>query len=120
VTPSLHPLRAGPVINFLQRAFGAANVQKHASPEGVILHATLTIGDSMLEMGEAHGPYQPMPSMFHLYVPDVDNIYNRALNAGATSIQEPADQPYGDRTAGVKDAFGNQWYIATRIRDVAP
>ena len=119
VTPSLHPVRAEPVIHFLQRAFGAAHVQKHASPDGVILHATLTIGDSMLEMGEAHGPYQPMPSMFHLYVADVDNLYRRALNAGGTSITEPADQPYGDRVAGVKDPFGNQWYIATRIRDAA-
>jgi len=69
-------------------------------------------------MGEAHGPYQPMPTMFYLYVPDVDAMYSRALHAGATSAGEPADQPYGDRTASVKDAIGNQWYIATHIRDM--
>jgi PhnB protein len=116
----LHPLRAEPVIGFLKRAFGAEELEKYATPDGVIHHAKLRIGDSILEMGEAHGPYQPMPTMFYLYVPDVDALYQRAINAGATSMSEPADQPYGDRSAGVKDAFGNQWYIATHIKDMAP
>src|SRR5579864_1308721 len=117
VTAYLHPLRAEPVISFLKRAFGAEELEKYASPDGVIHHAKIRIGDSMLEMGEAHGIYQPMPSMFQLYVPDVDAMYLRAMNAGATSISEPADQPYGARSGGVKDAFGNQWYIATQIRE---
>ena len=118
VTPFLHPLRAEPVINFLKRAFGAEELSRAQSPDGVIHHATMRIGDSALEMGEAHGPYQPMPTMFYLYVPDVDASYRCALEAGAISISEPADQPYGDRNAGVKDAFGNQWYMATHIKDV--
>jgi PhnB protein len=113
----LHPLRAEPVIKFMQRAFGATGVEKYASPDGVVHHAKLTIGDSVVEMGEAHGPYQPMPTMFYLYVPDVDASYRRAVDAGATSISEPADQPYGDRTAGVQDAFGNQWYLSTQLRE---
>jgi PhnB protein len=119
VQPYLHPLRAEPVLSFLKRAFGAVELGKYASPDGVIHHATLKIGDSHLEMGEAHGKYQPLNSMFYLYVPDVDDVYRRALAAGATSIAEPKDQPYGDRSAGVKDVFGNQWYIATHIKDVA-
>ena len=69
-----------------------------------------------MEMGEAHGPFQPMPSSFMLYVPDVDATYQRALAAGATSMSEPANQSYGDRTGAVSDAFGNQWYIATLAR----
>ena len=56
--------------------------------------------------------------MFYVYVPDCDAVYQRALKAGATSISEPVDHPYGDRSGGVKDAFGNQWYIATHIKDV--
>lgn len=115
VTPCLHPLRGEPVIQFLKSGFGAEEIAKYASPEGVIHHARIRIGDSVLEMGEAHGPYQPMPSMFYLYVPDVDAAYRRALDAGATSFAAPADQPYGARRAGVKDAFGNQWYMATPI-----
>jgi len=58
-----------------------------------------------------------MPAQFYLYVPDADAAYRRALEAGAVSVTEPADQPYGDRNAGVKDVFGNQWFVATQIRE---
>jgi PhnB protein len=105
------------VIKFMERAFGASGVEKFASPDGVIHHARVTIVDSVIEMGEAHGPYQPMPTMFYLYVPDVDASYWRAANAGGESISAPADQTYGDRTAAVKDVFGNQWYLATQLRE---
>jgi PhnB protein len=118
VNPYLHPRRAEPLISFLKQAFGAEEIAKYASPEGAILHAQVRIGDSVLEMGEAQGPYQPMASMFYMYVPDVDTMYRQALAAGATSISPPTDQSYGDRSAGVKDAFGHTWYIATHVRDV--
>ena len=116
--PYLHPLRAEPVINFLKRAFGAEELGRYTSPDGVIHHTTMNIGNAHMEMGEAHGPYQPMPTMFYLYVEDCDALYKRALSAGATSISEPQDQPYGDRSGGVIDPFGNKWYIATHIKDV--
>jgi PhnB protein len=116
VNVCLHPLRADPVIAFLQRAFGAEEIDKYTSPEGVVRHATLTIGTSRVEMGEAGGPYQPMRSMFYIYVPDVDETYRRALDAGATSIAPPSDQSYGARSAGVEDAFGNSWYMATPLQ----
>ena len=115
----MHPLRAEPVIGFLKRAFGAQELAKYASPDGVVHHAEIRVGDSVVEMGEAHGPYQPMQSMFYLYVPDCDAVYQRALAAGAKSIQEPADQPYGDRNSAVTDSFGNTWYIATHVKDVS-
>jgi PhnB protein len=114
----MHPLRGEPVINFLKRAFGAQELARYASPDGVIHHAEIRVGSSVVEMGEAQGPYQPMQSMFYLYVPDCDAVYRRALQAGATSLSEPVDHPYGDRSGGVKDGFGNQWYIATHIKDV--
>lgn len=117
LTAYLHPLRAEPFISFLKRAFGAEELEKYPSPEGVIHHAKIRIGDEMLEMGEANGPYQPMPSMFYLYVPDVDATYLRAMTAGASSVSEPVNQSYGDRTGAVKDAFGNEWHIATQIRE---
>jgi len=71
-----------------------------------------------VEMGEAHGKYETLEAMFYLYVPNVDDLYKQAVAAGATSFQEPTDQFYGDRSAGVRDAFGNTWYIATHIKDV--
>jgi PhnB protein len=119
VNPYLHPRRAEPLISFLKRAFEAEEVAKYASPDGVVHHAVIRVGDSVLEMGEAHGKYEPMEAMFYLYVPNMEAVYRQALAAGATSFQEPTDQPYGDRNAGVKDAFGNKWYIATHFKDVA-
>jgi PhnB protein len=115
----LHPRRAEPVIAFLKRAFGAQELAKYASPDGVVHHAEIRIGDSVVEMGEAHDKYEPMPAMFYLYVPNVDAVYRQTVAAGATSFQEPIDQPYGDRQAGVRDAFGNTWYIATHVKDVS-
>jgi PhnB protein len=120
VTPYLHPRRADQLIGFLRQVFGAEEVDRFQSPDGVIVHAKIRIGDSIVEMSEAHGPYQPMPPQFYLSVPDVDARYEKALSAGATSIQAPADQSYGARTAGVTDPFGNVWYIATPIEKAAP
>jgi len=121
VNAYLLPLRAEPVITFLKRAFGAQELGKYASPDGVVHHAEIRVGDSVVEMGEPHGPhskYEPMPAMFYVYVPDCDAVYRRALVAGAKSIQEPTDHPYGDRSGGVTDSFGNTWYIATHIKDI--
>jgi PhnB protein len=118
VNAYLLPLRAEPVINFLKRAFGAHELAKYASPDGVVHHAEIRVGDSVVEMGEAQGKYAPMPTMFYLYVPDCDAVYRRALAAGAQSLHEPADQPYGDRSSAVTDPFGNTWYVATHVKDM--
>ncbi len=118
VTPHMNPIRSSEVIEFLQKAFGGDEVYRAQSPDGVVHHAQVQIGDSIIGMGDAHGPYQPAPCTLHLYVPDTDLVYEQALRAGASSIQPPADQPYGDRSAGVTDPFGNRWFIATHIRDV--
>ncbi len=117
VTPFLHPLGAPQLIDFLQRAFGAEEKSRAQSPDGVIHHAEVKIGDSLIEMGEAHGPWQPMPTTFFMYVDDVDAWYERAVAAGAISRGAPSDQPYGDRVGGVADPFDNLWYIATHIKD---
>ncbi len=114
----MHPRRAEPVIGFLKQAFGAQEMAKFTSPDGVVHHAQIRVGNSVVEMGEAHGVYQPMQSMFYVYVPDCDAVYGRALAAGATSIHAPSVAPYGDRVGGVTDAFGNQWWIATHVKDV--
>jgi len=115
----LHPLGAAQMIEFLKPAFGAAEVAVYRlEPDGPVVHAKIKIGDSVLEMGEAHGPYQPMPTMFFLYVDDVDAWYERAVASGATSESEPEDKPYGGRVAGVTDPFGNTWYIAALVQEI--
>ncbi|HEY6420673.1 MAG TPA: VOC family protein [Candidatus Binataceae bacterium] len=118
VTPYLHPIGSAKVIDFLKQAFDAEELFRAQDPAGTVHHAKIRIGDSIVAMGEAHGPYQPMPPALHLYVSDADRVYQRALEAGATSLSEPADAPYGDRSAGVTDPFGNVWYIATHKKDV--
>jgi len=113
----LHPHRAEPLLAFLTKAFGTDKIDKFGSPDGIIHHASAHIGgDSVIEMGEARGEIQPSPTMFYLYVPDAEASYFRAMNAGASSVHPPADQPYGDRTAAVKDVFGNLWYLATHTQ----
>ena len=112
VTVSLHSRGADNVITFLKEAFAADEVFRAASPEGVIHHAQVKIGDSMIEVGEAHGQYQPMPTAIFLYVPDAAATYRSSMQAGATSLWEPAEM-YGDLMAGIRDPFGNEWYIAT-------
>jgi len=121
VTIYLHPLGAAKLIDFLKEAFAAQEFVRYDSPEGTVLHAKVRIGDSMIEMGDARRhssgmSLQPMPTAVYLYVPDADAVYRRAIGAGAASFSEPADQPYGDRLAGVQDFCGNRWYIATHIR----
>ena len=119
VTPYLHVAGAAGCIDFLKQAFGAEEVARYQSPDGIVHHAKMRLGDSVLEMGEAHGQYPAMPANLHLYVADTDAMFKRALAAGATSVREPVDEPYGDRCGGVRDPFGNTWWIATHIRDVA-
>ena len=111
VTVYFHPIGAQRFIDFLTNAFGGKELMRHAEGE-MIMHAKVQIGNSVIELGEARYPEQPLPTAIYLYVDDVDATYEQALKAGGTSMLAPADQPYGDRTAWVKDPFDNVWYIA--------
>jgi PhnB protein len=121
VTPYLIVRGASQLIDFAKEVFGAEETFRMPRPSGVIMHAEIRIGDSMVMLSDASGAENPpMPAMIHLYIPNVDAVYKRALVAGASSLREPQDQFYGDRSAGVKDSFGNHWWIATHIEDVSP
>jgi PhnB protein len=121
VTPYLLVNGASNLLTFMKEAFDAEEKLKFASSDGTaIRHAEVKIGDSIVMFADATAEYAAMPTMFHLYVKDTDTVYRRALRAGAVSLREPIDQPHGDRSAGVKDAWGNQWWIATHIEDVTP
>jgi uncharacterized glyoxalase superfamily protein PhnB len=105
------------LIDFTKQVFGATEVFVSKRPDGSVQHAEVRIGDSIIMMGEGQD-IKKFPAMLHLYMEDVDAVYQRALQAGAKSLREPTDQPYGDRSGGVEDAFGNQWWISTHIEDV--
>jgi len=115
VTPYLVVKGVPQLIDFLARAFGARERMRDLRPDGSVAHAEVELGDSVIMLGESQSETGAMPAMVHLYVADADRAYHRALDAGAISLREPTDQPYGDRMAGVKDSFGNQWWIATPI-----
>ena len=120
VTPYLVVNDAARLIAFLQRAFDGKETICSTKPDGSIGHAEVRIGDSVVMLGQADGEWKAMPCAIYLYVPDTDAVYRQALQAGATSIMEPANQFYGDRNAGVKDPCGNLWWIATHFEDVSP
>jgi uncharacterized glyoxalase superfamily protein PhnB len=121
VTPHLSVPRVAQLIEFLKKAFDAEEIHPpFKGPDGRIMHAEVRIGDSIVMMGEPPENAPNMPACLYLYVADTDTVYRRAIQAGATSIREPADQFYGDRSGGVSDPCGNAWWIATHKEDVSP
>lgn len=119
VTPCLIVKDAAKLLDFMRDAFDAKETSRFDAPDGKVAHAEVKIGDSMLMLGEASDEFPPIPSLIHLYVENSDAVYDSAVKAGATPVKELADQFYGDRSGSVKDAFGNQWWIGTHIKDVS-
>jgi PhnB protein len=113
ITPFLHPRGADRLIDFVKETFDAQTIEEpFKTPDGLIAHAAMRVGNALIEVGETHGEWKPMPANLHIYVDDVDATYARALRAGAKSEREPRDEPYGERVAGITDPFGNMWWIA--------
>jgi uncharacterized glyoxalase superfamily protein PhnB len=120
LTPYLTVADAAAEIDFLKRAFNATVRYQHARPDGTVGHAEVEIGDSRLMLGGATDQYSPRPGTIYMYVEDIDTTYRQAMSAGATSLREPTNEFYGDRSGGVLDPQGNQWWIATHVEDVSP
>jgi PhnB protein len=106
-------------LEFLKKAFDAKLEHVSERPDGMVMHASLQVGDSKIMIGQAIPGHLAMPAAIYMYVPDCDAVYKQALAAGATSKMTPADQFYGDRNAGVEDANGNQWWMATHVEDMS-
>jgi PhnB protein len=119
VTPYIVVPGVAPLIEFLEQAFGAQRREVMKREDGSVAHASMTLGDSILEMGESVDK-QSRPMSFHVYIPNVDESYKHALAAGAKSLMEPKDQFYGERSASLEDDWGNHWYIATYTEDLTP
>ena len=115
--PTLLPIGAPRMIDFLKEAFGAQELAVHKSPDGAVRHASIQVGTSVIELGEAHGQWQPMPSVFMMYVDDVDEWFERATKAEGAIVKEaPKLQPHGARVGTIKDPFDNVWYIASQVQ----
>jgi PhnB protein len=107
VTPRIIAKGAGQLVGFVKEVFGATGDYRPDIP------AEMRLGDSIIMISEA-GLRDPSPACLYVYVENADLIWQRAVKAGAKSIEAPTDTPYGDRRGMVKDAWGNSWQIATR------
>jgi PhnB protein len=114
LTPYLLVPGAARLVDFYREAFDAEEIFRVARPgSDLIMHAEVRIAGSMLELADATEEFKPRASSNILYVPDVDGVFQRSVQAGATSLAAPADRPWGDRDGAVKDPGGNTWYITT-------
>jgi len=114
VTPYLVVANADALVTFVKRAFNATEQSCNRNPDGTVAHAELQIGDSLIMVGQAGGPIGARSAALYLWVPDVDAVYTRAIDAGGTSESAPEDKPYGHRTAGV-DMGEIRWWIGSPI-----
>ena len=116
VTPYFFVADAAGFIEFLVRGLGGEEVLRHLDGER-IANAQVRLGTSTVMVGESSARVPSMPASYYLYVADADEAMARAVSAGAEAIMAVADMPYGDRQGGVRDAWGNLWWISERLVD---
>jgi PhnB protein len=119
VTPYLVVDGAERLIAFIADVLDGSEMMRLPGPDGRIGHAEMRVGDSVVMLADAPSPDAMTRAMLHVYVPDSDATYARAMAAGATSLREPRTEFYGDRMSGVRDALGNEWYFATHVEDIS-
>ncbi len=130
VTPYLVVSNAAEMIDFYKKVFGATETMRFKQPDGRVGHAELKINGAAVMLADEFPEMELLspkslgakrsPVSIHLYVENVDEVYKKALGAGAVSLREPADQFYGERLAQIQDASGHSWSISTRIEEVSP
>jgi PhnB protein len=128
VTPYLHVSGAAAAIEFYQSVLGAQERMRMPAPEGKLGHAELQLGESIIMLADefpdmdVRGPRTVggTPVTLHVYVDDVDAVFDAALAAGAISLRPVENQFYGDRTGQFEDPFGHRWSVATHVEDVPP
>jgi PhnB protein len=128
VTPYLTVKNASKAIDYYKNVFGAKERLRMNAPDGRVGHAELEIGDSVIMLSDEYpdmGGRSPetlggTPVAIMLYVPKVDDVFNRAVQAGGKSVRPVENQFYGDRSGTLEDPFGHKWHISTHVEDVAP
>lgn len=115
VSPYLMVSGADKTINFLKQVFDATELRRYPDERGRVMHAEVKVDDSVIMIADATEEWPPIPCYVHIYVKDVDATYQRALTAGATSVQEPIKKEDSDKRGGVKDVGGTTWWIGTKV-----
>lgn len=127
ITPHLVCVGADKAIDFYANAFGMKEIMRLPGPDGRLMHASMSFGDSMIMLAEAFPEYgsvgpqpgTPSPVSIHLNVPNVDEVFAQAVAAGAKVVMPVDDMFWGDRYGIVEDPFGHRWSIATRTKDLS-
>lgn len=114
-SPYLIVSDAAATIQFVQDVLGATLLRSFPDDQGRVRHSEVRIGDSVVMIADSAPSWPPVPSHVHVYVPDVDATYAKALAAGAESVQEPVQKEDEDKRGGVKDSGGTTWWISTRV-----
>jgi PhnB protein len=130
LTPYLVIKDAAKAIDYYKKVFGATEVVRMPGPDGKVAHAELQIGDSRFmladenpSMGQGHTSATTIggsPVSLYVYLPNVDDVFKRAIAEGAKELKPVQDQFYGDRSGFLRDPFGHLWGIATHVEDVSP
>ena len=128
VTPHLIVRGAAKAIEFYKKAFGATEEARLPGPNGMLMHASIRIGDSSVMLMDESPEWKSVgpqtlkgtPVTIHLYVKDADKTFDTAVKAGAKSVMPLADMFWGDRYGVLEDPFGHSWAVATHVRDVSP
>jgi PhnB protein len=115
VSPYLIVNGASETIQFLVNVFGATELRRFPDTSGKITHAEVHLEDTVIMLADSAEGWPSVPTHVHIYVPNVDATYQRAIGAGAVSVQEPVKKDDADKRGGVKDAGGTTWWIATKI-----
>jgi PhnB protein len=115
VSPYLIVNGANETIEFVKTVFGATELRRYSAPDGKVMHSEVRIDDTVVMIADSAEGWPAIPAHVHVYIPDVDDTYRRALAAGAESVQEPVQKQDEDKRGGVKDAGGTTWWISTRV-----
>jgi PhnB protein len=136
IMPFLYIAGAASAVEFYQRVFGASVLMRDEEPSGIVSHAQLKIGETLImlsdptsadvKQNDTHGlsrtprSYGGSPVHLYIYVADVDEVVKRAIEAGARVINQVEDRDWGDRCGGIEDPYGHVWWVGTPIRDLPP
>ncbi len=105
------------MIDLLKKIFDAKELRRYDMPDGTIMHAEIRVYDSVIMMGDSSEQFPPNKLLVHVYVSDVDNIYNKAIEAGCEAVEPPKEREGDpDRRGSFKDFSGNLWSIGTQIK----
>jgi PhnB protein len=115
VSPYLIVPDADATIRFMKAVFDAVELRRFPDESGRVMHAEVMIDDTVVMVADCAEEWPAIPSYVHVYVPDVDVTYQRAIASGSVSVQEPIKKEDDDKRSGVKDCGGTTWWIATKI-----